>query len=40
MENSAENAGKKATKTGKNNKTKKKRWNMLGQKEKKQHKKK
>ena len=35
MENSAENADKKATKTGKNNKTKKKRWNMLGQKEKK-----
>ena len=31
MENSTGIADKKATKTGKNDKTKEKRWNMLGQ---------
>ena len=34
MENSTGNAEKKATKTGKNDKTKEKRWNRLGQKRK------
>ena len=34
MENSTGSAGKKSTKTGKNDKTKEKRWNMLRQKEK------
>ena len=40
MGNSTGNVNKKFTKTGKNDKTEEKRWNILGQKEKKQYKKK
>ena len=40
MGNSIGNVNKKSTKTDKNDKTNEKRWNMLGQKGKKQHEKK